>query len=129
MTNADITTLINQERSRIVNKTSGKEVVLTIELKSGKVLTFLTNEVGEFLATIVVMNEMVKIPVLIKRESKTELNSETNQFQNKTKSEYKYYYIDCENIDFMYFSFNVIDVNDVNISNPIVNTDENQQDE
>jgi len=123
MTNADITTLINQERSRIVNKTHGKEVVLTITLKSGRVHKFATNEAGQFLADIAVLNEMLKIPILVSRTTFTSLNPETNQFQDTITSEYRYRYLTCENIDDMDFTFKTVDVNDVNVSNPNVSSE------
>lgn len=119
MTNDNIKTLLNQEMARIKDpsKGNGKNTVLTIETKSGKTHTFKT-EAGAFLNSVTVINEMLKIPIVVSRNTVTTLNTTTNQYENTTTSKYKYFYIDCGDIDDMWFDFDVISVNEITINTP-----------
>lgn len=119
MTNDNIKTLLNQEMARIKDpsKGNGKNTVLTIETKSGKTHVFKT-ESEVFISQVTIVNEMLKIPVVISRSAVTTLNTTTNQYENTTKSKYRYFYISCENIDDMWFDFDVISVNKVTINTP-----------
>lgn len=120
MTNDDVKTLINQELARIKDpsKGNGSNIILTIITKTGKTHVFKTNEAKSFLAAVTVINEMLKIPVEVSRNTVTSLNSTTNQYENTTTSKYRYFYTSCENIDDMYFDFDVISVNEVVINTP-----------
>lgn len=119
MTNDDIKTLLNQEMARIKDpsKGNGKNTVLTIETKSGKTHVFKT-ESEVFLSQVTIINEMLKIPVAVSRNTVTTLNTTTNQYENTTTSKYRYFYISCESIDNMWFDFDVINVNPANINTP-----------
>lgn len=120
MTNDDVKTLINQELARIKDpsKGNGKNIVLTINTKAGKTHVFKTNEAETFLTSVSIINEMLKIPVEMSRSTITSLNATINKYEDTTTSKYRYFYITCENIDTLWFDFDVISVNEVTINTP-----------
>lgn len=111
MTDTLILKIITEEKSRIVNKQSGKELVLTIEMKSGKKYTFKTDTAGNFYREPELLDGSLKIGVTdvdAIDETKTDVNGVVT---TTSKQPVTYMYLDPADIDAMAYDFKRVTTN------------------
>ncbi|MBP5369769.1 MAG: hypothetical protein J6Z01_15100 [Bacteroidales bacterium] len=103
---SDITALINAELNRIrPPKGVGQNIVFKIKTTEGTEHTFTIDASGHLMKDVEVINGLVKISEIIDFDTKTVLNTETNQFEYHTTTNYRYTYIPAVSIVSMQFEF------------------------
>lgn len=111
MTDTLILKTLTEEKSRILNKQGGKELVLKIELKSGKQYEFTTDSQGAFYKEPELINGALKVGVTdlfaIERKT-TDVNGVVT---TESKQPVIYKYIDPAEINAMTWEFKVITTN------------------
>jgi len=108
VTEENIVALLNQELSRIVNKRSGQNIILSIFLKDNTELTFKLDENNNFLVNPQIMNGFLVIAENVPQiKQPTELIN--NVFVTKYMRTYDYKYINIENINYIKYKWDVVD--------------------
>lgn len=113
MTDTLIIKTLTEEKSRILTKAGGKNLVLTITTKSGETLEFKTNAQGAFYKEPEILDGNLKIGVADINQATSTTNDVDGTLTVETKQPIYYKYIDPAEVSTMRWDFDIVTTNQV----------------
>lgn len=108
MTDTLIFKTLTEEKSRILTKAGGKNLVLTITTKSGETLVFKTNAQGAFYKEPEILDGNLKIGVADINQVTSTTNDVDGTLTVETKQPIFYKYIDPAEVSTMRWDFDIV---------------------